>query len=159
MIGIFSDIFRFKTYAGKRGGKPSFSGLDGIVYFTERHATVIEGKVTFPVTLVEGPSVYTSQWKSDVLSIIQHRWGAWSYGKYFDAGDKPPDYATIDHIPESAPRHERWRTEYKRNPYLAELSKADLRDRFDEVTFDEQQAFIASGKSRFCAGEKFDKHP
>ena len=28
----------------------------------------------------------------------------------------------------------------------------------DEMTFDEQQAFIASGKSRFCAGEKFDKH-
>lgn len=138
----------------KRGGKPSFSGLDGIVYFTERHATVIEGKVTFPVTLVEGPSVYTSQWKSDVLSIIQHRWGAWSYGKYFDAGDKPPDYATIDHIPESAPRHERWRTEYKRNPYLAELSKADLRDRFDEVTLVTSLMFLKNTPLELSQDEK-----
>ena len=30
--------------------------------------------------------------------------------------------------------------------------------RFDEMTHDEQQAFIASGKSRFCAGEKFLVH-
>ena len=31
------------------------------------------------------------------------------------------------------------------------------RIRFDSMTFDEQQEFIAIGKSRFCAGEKFDK--
>ena len=118
----------------ERGGKPSFSGLDGIIYFTERHATVIEGNLTFPITLVEGPSVYTSQWKSDVLSLIQHRWGKRSYDKLYDVGNKSPSYTTIDHIPDSAPRHERWRTEYKRNPYLAGLNKGDLRNRFDEVT-------------------------
>ena len=31
------------------------------------------------------------------------------------------------------------------------------RIRFDGMTVDDKQAFIASGKSRFCAGEKFDK--
>ena len=44
--------------------------------------------------------------------------------------------------------------------HLWEVVKANMkwRIRFDEMTYDEQQAFIASGKSRFCAGEKFDKH-
>ena len=32
------------------------------------------------------------------------------------------------------------------------------RIRFDEMTYEEQLAFIASGKSRFCAGGGFDKH-
>ena len=43
--------------------------------------------------------------------------------------------------------------------HLWEVVNANMkwRIRFDEMTVDEQQAFIASGKSRFCAGEKFDK--
>ena len=32
------------------------------------------------------------------------------------------------------------------------------RIRFDGMTEDEQQEFIAEGKSRFCVGEKFGKH-
>jgi len=31
------------------------------------------------------------------------------------------------------PKHERWRTDYRRNPYLRSLDRAALRDRFDEV--------------------------
>ena len=44
--------------------------------------------------------------------------------------------------------------------HLWEVVNANMkfRIRFDEMTVDYQQAFIASGKSRFCAGEKFYKH-
>ena len=42
--------------------------------------------------------------------------------------------STIDHIPDSAPCYERWRTDYLRGPYLRSLSQENLRNRFDEVT-------------------------
>lgn len=32
-----------------------------------------------------------------------------------------------------------------------------LRIRFDAMPFDEQQTLIVDGKSRFCAGDKFEK--
>ena len=43
--------------------------------------------------------------------------------------------------------------------HLWEVVNANMkwRIRFDGMTDDEQQEFIASGKSRFCAGEKFEK--
>ena len=43
--------------------------------------------------------------------------------------------------------------------HLWEVVNANMKWRicFDEMTDDEQQEFIASGKSRFCAGEKFEK--
>ena len=49
---------------------------------------------------------------------------------------------------------------FRLGDHLWEVVNANMkwRIRFDEMTFDAQQEFIASGKSRFCAGEKFDKH-
>jgi hypothetical protein len=52
------------------------------------------------------------------------------------------DFSTIDHIPEQAPRHERWRTDYRRNPYLQLLTNDQLRDRFDEIMLINTLSFL-----------------
>ena len=120
----------------KDGDRPLYGNVDGILYLTQRHATVQNNKVTFPIVTIEGIGCYHDQWKGDVLDFVAMRWAAWNgYGEAVSRvePDEVSQFATIDHIPEKAPRSERWRTEYKRTPYLRVLSIEKLRDRFDEM--------------------------
>lgn len=112
---------------------PLYEHVDAIIYFTERHATVRGDKVVFPLLTVEGAGVYDAPWKADIIQLIMDRWSAYTYGATC-AFDDVREFATIDHIPDSAPRYERWRTDYLRGPYLRSLSQEDLRNRFDEVS-------------------------
>lgn len=124
-------------------GSPRFAHVDAIIYFTERHATIVENLVTFPLTVVEGNGIYYAPWKSDVLDLIQRAWVR--HCGYPDLSVEEPqasDFSTIDHIPEQAPRHERWRTDYRRNPYLQLLTNDQLRDRFDEIMLVNTLSFL-----------------
>lgn len=114
-------------------GQPRFGHVDAIIYFTERHATVIQNLLTFPVTMVEGAGTYDAAWKSEVIDFIQRRWITFSGYPELSVQPEVANFTTIDHIPDQAPRHERWRTDYRRNPYLKALAKAKLRDVFDEI--------------------------
>ncbi len=90
--------------------------------------------MTFPVTRVEGAGVYDAPWKSDVLEFIQHRWIQFcGYPELAVENPETMQFETIDHIPDEAPRHERWRTDYRRKPYLKALTTEALRDEFDEI--------------------------
>ena len=112
---------------------PLYEHVDAIIYLTERHATVSGDKVTFPLLTIEGAGVYDAPWKADVIRLIMDRWSEYTYGATC-AVDDVREFTTIDHIPDSAPRYERWRTDYLRGPYLRSLSQENLRNRFDEVT-------------------------
>jgi hypothetical protein len=115
-------------------GSPRFAHVDAIIYFTERHATIVQDLVTFPITRVEGAGVYDAPWKSDVLEFIQHRWIQFcGYRELSVENPETMEFKTIDHIPDEAPRHERWRTDYRRKPYLNALTTEALRDEFDEI--------------------------
>jgi len=114
-------------------GNARFGHVDAIIYFTERHATVLQNLLTFPVTVVEGAGTYHAPWKSEVVEFIQRRWIAFCGYPELSAQPDINEFTTIDHIPEQAPRHERWRTDYRRNPYLKSLPRERLRDIFDEI--------------------------
>ena len=116
----------------EENGRPLYENVDAIVYFTERHATTRGDKVAFPFLAVEGVGLHESPWKAGIIQLIMDRWSAYTYGATC-AFDDVREFTTIDHIPDSAPRYERWRTEYLRGPYLRSLSREELRDRFDEV--------------------------
>jgi hypothetical protein len=116
----------------EENGKPLYEHVDAIMYFTERHATVRDDKVVVPLLAVEGAGVFDAPWMADVIQLVMDRWSAYTYGATSEFDDVR-EFTTIDHIPESAPRYERWRTDYLRGPYLRSLSRDDLRDRFDEV--------------------------
>lgn len=124
-------------------GSPRFAHVDAIIYFTERHATIVENLLTFPLTVVEGSGIYYAPWKSDVVEFIQRAWIR--HCGYPDLSVEEPqasDFTTIDHIPEHAPRHERWRTDYRRNPYLQPLTNDQLRDQFDEIMLVNTLSFL-----------------
>ncbi|WP_156851859.1 hypothetical protein [Novosphingopyxis baekryungensis] len=126
-----------------KDGSPRFAHVDAIIYFTERHATIVENLLTFPLTVVEGSGIQYAPWKSEVVEFIQHAWIR--HCDYPDLSfDEPQasDFTTIDHIPEHAPRHERWRTDYRRNPYLQPLTNDQLRDRFDEIMLVNTLSFL-----------------
>jgi hypothetical protein len=93
---------------------------------------VIQDLLTFPVTVVEGAGTYDAPWKSSVIEF-QRRWIAFSGYPELSAAPEITAFSTINHIPDQAPRHERWRTEYRRNPYMKSLTKEQLRDIFDEI--------------------------
>ena len=82
-------------------GRPRYANVDGILYLTERHASVRGDKLTFPVVMIEGPSVEDSPWKSSVLEFIADRWGASSYDENC-LGDGVENFTAIDHIPDVA---------------------------------------------------------
>lgn len=114
-------------------GQPRFGHVDAIIFFTERHATVVQNLLTFPVTTVEGVGTYDAPWKSEVVEFIQQRWITFCGYPKLSTQPEPTDFTTIDHIPDQAPRHERWRTDYRRDPYLKALPNDQLRDVFDEI--------------------------
>ena len=123
-------------------GQPRFTHVDAVIYFTERHATVIQNLLTFPVTVVEGAGTYDAPWKASVMEFIQQRWIAFCGFPESSAQPEISDFSTIDHIPLQAPRHKRWRTDYRRNPYMKSLTKEQLRDAFDEIALVSTLSFL-----------------
>jgi len=115
------------------GEKLLYRHVDLIIYMTERHATIVDGRIAFPTLLIEGQSVINAPWKGEVASYFARRWAEWNGAHFVESELGFEKFDAIDHVPDTAPRHERWRTEYRRNPYLRGLSFDQLRDKFDEV--------------------------
>lgn len=134
-------------------GRPLYEHVDGILFLTQRHGTVRNGKLTFPVVTVEGPALHDAPWKGDVLQLAAERW-ARKNGYSMEAMESVEEFVTIDHIPETAPRSERWRTEYKRQPYLRVLSDEQLRDAFDENTVMSLLCFLKNPPVQLTAEQK-----
>lgn len=111
-----------------------YSDMDAVLYFTERHGQAIDGRVAFPITAIHGPLVDQQPWKEQVLQFVVTTWAAW-HGRplHMIADDDDADFATIEHVPDRMPRHQQWRLQYRRQPYLKHLSDEQLRDEFDEV--------------------------
>lgn len=125
----------------EKDDRPLYEHVDAIFYLTQRHATVRNDKLAYPIMTVEGEGCYHNPWKGDVIARVAERW-AGRNGYEAMGFDSVEEFTTIDHIPDQAPRHERWRTEYKRAPYLSGLTKEQLRDRFDEVNVLSMLSFL-----------------
>lgn len=122
--------------------RPLYEHVDLIIYMTERHAQVVDNRLAFPTLIIESPNITTAPWKSDVGQLFVERWAKWNNNPLHRGEVDPASFTTIDHIPESAPRHERWRTDYRRAPYLRPLTFEQLRQRFDEITLMSSFSFL-----------------
>lgn len=111
-----------------------YPSIDAVLYFTERHGQVRDGLIAFPTAAIHGPNIDFDNWKAGLLDHVVHRWAAWN-GRPLKAidDDEAAAFEAFDHVPEAAPRHERWRLDYRRKPYLRPFTDDALRDRFDEV--------------------------
>ena len=74
---IVQKEFRRKT----NSGEPRYSKIDAAVFLTERHATNINGQVTFPVSVIHGPGVEENPVALELLRRLISRWACWSAGK------------------------------------------------------------------------------
>ena len=108
------------------------SHIDGVVYFTERHATIIHGQVAFPILHLQGPGVVTAPWKAQVISTALDRWEEFTQADLYDADDVR-QFQAVEAIPDTMKRHEYWALCYRRRPYLRDRSNDQLRDLWDEV--------------------------
>jgi hypothetical protein len=122
--------------------KPRYKHVDFIVYFTERHAQMLDGRIAFPILIIRGAGVDETEWKADVPQLLLERWAVWNGLPVAGYSDSPKAFDPIDHLPDEAPRHERWRTDYRRNRYLESLTEEALRERFDEIMLINHLAFL-----------------
>lgn len=118
----------------KDGKRLRYENVDAVLYLTERHATAVAGKIAFPIVLIESPARAEALWKYDVANLIASRWNSWNSADQVEMAPDISEFGIIDHIPDVAPRHDRWRTEYRRNPTMRTMTREELRDRFDEVS-------------------------
>jgi hypothetical protein len=114
-------------------GRQRFKNVDAVLYLTEKHVIFEGGVPTLPVVVVQGHAVDDNPWKELVIDRVVDGWGRWGGRKILHRDGGYMRFDTIEDVPELAPRDERWRLNYRRNPYLSQLSDTDLRNCFDEV--------------------------
>ncbi|TXH35611.1 MAG: hypothetical protein E6Q98_15055 [Rhodospirillaceae bacterium] len=122
-------------------GNLLYPNIDLVFYFTERHVQIDGRQVLYPCVVVEGQRVNEAPWMASLSTCVLEKWSSWN-GHPFIRDGTATDFTTIDAIPEMAPKHERWRTGYRRNPYLRTFDVSQLRDRFDEIMVVLNHAFI-----------------
>lgn len=110
-----------------------YPNIDAIIFISERHATPVQDQIAFPIVGIEGPSFRNEQWKEEVIKTFMRRWAHWNGVPLHHADVRPGRFRAVEHIPERMKRHELWRLEYRRRPYMSRFTKEQLRDRFDEV--------------------------
>jgi hypothetical protein len=113
-------------------GKLMLGDIDGVLYFTERHATMINGQIAFPILHLQGPGVVSAPWKAEVISSALDRWSEFTQSVLNDADDVR-QFETIEAVPDTMKRHEYWALGYRRQPYLEGYTQRQLRDLWDEV--------------------------
>ncbi|WP_439523917.1 hypothetical protein, partial [Marivita sp.] len=73
-------------------------------------------------------------WKEDVVHVFARRWAAWNKAPVISAeADAVFDFVAAEHIPEKMPRHEKWRLDYRRRPYMNSWKEDDLRNLWDHA--------------------------
>lgn len=110
-----------------------YPNVDFVLFTSERHAASMNDQLTFPLVSIEGPGLETSVWKRGVMDEVFARWSAWNDNPIFYADALNVDFSTIEHVSDQMPRHELWRLEYRRNPYMRFLLDDELRAHFDEA--------------------------
>lgn len=129
------DLIRhvtLKELNRKSKGELSRKHIDAVLYLTERHATISEGKMVYPILIIEGNEFKQTPWKSDLLNFVIEKWAKWGGKQKLDVKIPPNKFETIEDVPEVMARSDWWRVHYKRNPYLRSLSDAELREKFEE---------------------------
>jgi len=116
----------------RTNGDDAGKHIDAVLYLTERHAIISQGRLVYPILIIEGGSLKRSQWKSDLINFIVEKWTKWNGNNTLDATISPSEFETIENVPEQMTRSDLWRLNYRRNPYLRHLSGAEFKYRFEE---------------------------
>ena len=138
----------------KQNGQFRFRNIDCVLYLTERHLSEVNGRIAVPVLSIEGPSMFTEPWKGEIVEWFQSKWARWNDSPYYHCTRQsfPRFEAAVD-VPENMKRHEAWRLEYQRNPYLRPWPHAQLQCRYEDVFLVFICMFLKSSPLKFSKQE------
>jgi hypothetical protein len=117
----------------QENGSLLYPHIDAVIFITERHATALDDQIAFPMVCIDGHSMISAPWKSDVVEMFMSRWAKSNDAELYHSDLHKHKFRAIDHIPEHMKRHEHWELEYKRMPYMVGFTAEQLRERFDEI--------------------------
>jgi hypothetical protein len=121
-----------KILMKKNKNELNYNHIDYIIYITEKHATKINGSLSFPIICMRSAASMDLTWQDSVIEKLLQKYSEWRSTPIADAEVAADSFVTIAEVPETAKRDEWWRIDYARNPYLSSLSLEELRNRFDE---------------------------
>jgi hypothetical protein len=122
---------------------PRFPHIDGVLYISEKHYTRLpDGRMAFPVGIFEGVSVEAHPWKADLIDRIAQAWSRGRTGAAMASAGLGEHFDIIDDIPKIMPRHEHWRLEYRRRPYLRLAAVEHLKVIFNRCVAQGALAFL-----------------
>nr|WP_321510181.1 hypothetical protein [uncultured Hyphomonas sp.] len=122
-----------KELKRRREGTLARPHVDAVLYLSERHATVDKDQILFPILIVHGYGCGKDADKRALVNWTANQWADWQGAPPATGKASASDFSTIQNIPDEMPKSDFWRLQYRRSPYLSQLSDLQLRERFDEV--------------------------
>ncbi|MGP9811828.1 hypothetical protein ACTZWT_09980 [Rhodopseudomonas sp. NSM] len=122
-------------YAVHRKMQPNESGIrfphiDAILYFSEKHVQRLpDGRLAFAIVQVVGVPAERQRWKREVIEHLMQRWSEFRTGSTAVIGN-PDQFVSIEDVPPTMKRHEAWKLDYRRNPYLRSKTNQQLKVHF-----------------------------
>lgn len=131
VIYIVQTEFRRQTDSGE----PRYSNIDAAVFLTERHATNVNGQVTFPISIIHGPGIEENPVALELLRRLVSRWASSSAGREpLDVSADFTEFVPIHENPKQMRRSELWEQEYRRKPYMRDWKDEDVIGLWDVTT-------------------------
>lgn len=110
-----------------------YENVDAVWYITERHATVINGRVVQPILTMTGPGIRHCEWKPNLIDFIVRKWSVFNAADFIEDAAETNAYVATEHVPETMKRHEMWALNYRRDPYFRPLPDARIKEIFEEI--------------------------
>lgn len=120
-----------------------FPNIDAVIYITEKHfCQLSDGRIAFAMANYLSHGIVANPWKTQFVEVVMQRWSQYRTQGEFVAAKNLRDFEAVEDIPRTMPRHEFWRLEYRRNPYMRGLSDEKLKVVFNRCIAQGSLAFI-----------------
>lgn len=114
-----------------KDSRPRFPMIDAVVYISEKHyQTLPDGRVAFAVAVFQGYGIVENPWKKLVVDHVVQSWCKVRSGEALVDSDRFYGFKAVQDIPPVMKRHDLWRLQYQRAPYMQALPLDRLRVAF-----------------------------
>jgi hypothetical protein len=111
-----------------RIGRQRFLWIDAVLYISEKHYQRLpDGRTAFPIGVFECATLLENHWKVSIVDHVVRRWSEARTGTTVLEAHNLDGFEAIHDIPDVMKRHEIWRLEYERTPYLRSVPIEKLR--------------------------------
>ena len=114
-----------------KDGLPKYYDIDAVVYISEKHIVKLsDNRNAFALVVFHAAGAMDQPWKTQLIDHFTKKWSDERTEGVFDGRINEP-FAVVEDIPDRMTRSDSVRLAYRRNPYMRNLSDADLRVRWN----------------------------